>query len=178
MLRYIFIELHHVNPTYYQGCHANVMVTTTISSVIIFFIGTCYRGCLCSSQAKHRTPDKKSCTKRFPIDKDDFWLCSQMCVKSSQCTSAARRKAGAPWSGPASTLGRNRAWAWGFCEEGFDTNQAAELSSRPCCMKTTGPLPTILEKSSLVPIYLRFYCVLKFSAIEILIIANLYKVRM
>ena len=118
-----------------QGCHANVMVTTTISSVIIFFIGTCYRGCLCSSQAKHRTPDKKSCTKRnqnvtnewrinktcsrFPIDKDDFWLCSQMCVKSSQCTSAARRKAGAPWSGPASTLDRNGASARFFVREGL-----------------------------------------------------------
>ena len=25
-----------------------------------------------------------------------------------------------------------------------EPNHAAELSSRPCCMKTTGPLPTIL----------------------------------
>ena len=58
----------------------------------------------------------KTCS-RSPIDKDNFWPCSQMCVKSSQCTSAARRKAGAPWSGPASTLDRNGAsarflWGW------------------------------------------------------------------
>ena len=87
-----------------------------------------------------------------------------------QITSAARRKAGAPWSGPASTLvvkimtkevlswGWERWWwCWGSsCRWGWSsrnaqkrTHQADELSSRPCCMNTTGPLPTILYKDTL-----------------------------
>ena len=67
------------------------------------------------------------------------------------------------------------------CSEAL-THQADELSSRPCCMNTTGPLPTILYNDTLTTwINNRgkdlHFLILFVNICQSKFLTNLYKVR-